>query len=220
MISAKQVFQFAAFGIVGAAYLALSHHVSVAEHPSTLAVVVGLLPLAGMALGAAWLARLRLAALLLWGAVVVALGLQLEFLRDHAVWLYFVQHAGAMTVLGLGFGGTLRSAHEDALCSRVARVIHAEPLSAAYVHYTWKVTLAWTLFFAISALLSVGLFFWGPIEAWSVFANLLTPVLIGLMFAVEYLVRLRLLPEYSNVSIAAIIRAYRNRDAQHQPKDR
>jgi len=56
-------------------------------------------------------------------------------------------------------------------------------------------TLTWTVYFITSAVLSVGLFFFGPIAVWSYFANLLTPVIVGLVFVIEYLVRVRVLPE-------------------------
>jgi uncharacterized membrane protein len=44
---------------------------------------------------------------------------------------------------------------------------------------------------------------------WSYFANLLTPILVGLMFVVEYLVRVRVLPDRAHFSIAQTIQAYR-----------
>ena len=67
----------------------------------------------------------------------------------------------------------------------------------------------WTAYFVASAVVSVGLFFFGPIAVWSYFANLLTPVLVGLMFVVEYLVRVRALPDRAHFSIAQTIQAYR-----------
>ena len=47
-----------------------------------------------------------------------------------------------------------------------------------------------------------------------VFANLLTPVFVGLMFVVEYLVRVRVLPDREHFSIAATIKAYRSYEQQ------
>lgn len=114
-----------------------------------------------------------------------------------------------MGLLAITFGSTLGGDPADAFCSRIARMMLPSPVDPAYMRYTWKVTLVWTLYFCASALLSVGLFFFGPIAVWSFFANLLTPVLIGLLFVVEYLVRVRLLPERAHFSIAQTIKTYR-----------
>jgi uncharacterized membrane protein len=83
------------------------------------------------------------------------------------------------------------------------------PADPAYMRYTWKVTVVWTMYFVSSAMISIGLFFFGPIAVWSYFANLLTPVIVGLMFVIEYLVRVRVLPDRAHFSISQTIRAYR-----------
>jgi uncharacterized membrane protein len=114
-----------------------------------------------------------------------------------------------MSLLAITFGSTLGRDHSKAMCSRIACAILPAPPDAAYLRYTWNVTLAWTVFFALSAVLSVLLFFAGPIEVWSFFANLLTPVLLGAMFVGEYLVRLRAMPGRRHFGIAETIRAYR-----------
>jgi uncharacterized membrane protein len=158
---------------------------------------------------AAWQSRLRIASLTLCAAYAIAIILNLDNLRNHAAWLYFVQHAGAMTLLGATFGSTLGGRHADALCSRIASFVNPTPLDADYLHYTWNVTFAWTAFFILNALVSVSLFFFGPIESWSFFANLLTPALLGAMFAGEYLIRRRVMPDRAHFSIAATIHAYR-----------
>jgi uncharacterized membrane protein len=194
----------------GAAYLAFSHLLTIAEHPSLLMLALGVTPLTIMAIVAAWNSRIRWLALTLLGALSLSVLLFLDALRNHVNWLYFMQHAGMMTLLAITFGSTLGRGNSDALCSRVTRLMLPGQPDPAYMLYTWKVTVAWTVYFIASALLSVGLFFFGPIEVWSFFANLLTPVLVGLMFVIEYLVRVRVLPDRTHFSIRQTIEAYRS----------
>ena len=133
----------------------------------------------------------------------------MDALRTHVAWVYFVQHLGAMTALGLMFGNTLRGTHAQALCSQIAALLLPQDMDATYLRYTWWVTAAWTAFFALNALISVGLFVAAPISWWSLFANILTPVLTGVMFAAEFLMRQVALPNRAHISIASTIAAYR-----------
>jgi uncharacterized membrane protein len=55
---------------------------------------------------------------------------------------------------------------------------------------------------------SCGLFFFSSLQAWSVLANLVTmPLVVGL-FVAEYLVRIRLHPDFQHASILDGVRAY------------
>lgn len=215
MISTRQAIQFTVVAIAGAVYLGMSYLAAASDHPPLIALLAGIIPLGAIVLVSAWHSRARALWLMVYAVCALAFAINLEYLRNHAAWLYFVQHAGAMTLLGITFGITLNSSHTDALCTRMASLVHRDPLDADYEAYTWKVTLAWTVFFAVSALLSVLLFFFGPIEAWSFFANLLTPILLGVMFVGEYLIRLRVLPNRTHFSIAETITAYREYSRHH-----
>ena len=218
MISTRQIIQLALIAAAGAAYLGMGYLASVSDHPPLVVILIGIAPLGAIALVSAWHSRTRILSLMLFAACALMFILNLENLRNHAAWLYFAQHAGAMFLLGITFGSTLGRTHADALCSRIASFVIVQPLDAGYLHYTWKVTLAWTIFFAISAILSVLLFFFGPIEAWSVFANLLTPPLLGAMFAGEYLIRLRVMPDRAHFSITETIHAYREYSRRQNPR--
>ena len=200
----------AAIAGAGAAYLVFSHLLTIDERPSLLMLALGVTPLTVMALLAAWHSRMRWLALTLLAALALTVLLYLEELRNHINWLYFMQHAGTMILLAITFGSTLGRGDADALCSRVTRLMLPGPADPVYMRYTWKVTLIWTVYFITSAVVSVGLFFYGPIAVWSYFANLLTPVIVGLMFVIEYLVRVRVLPDRAHFSIAQTIKAYRS----------
>lgn len=199
----------------GVVFMVLSYIACAAPDAPALAVLAGLLPLAALALLLCWRSRQRLPALALWLAVLGAVLWHRDWLEGHAAWVYLAQHAGAMALLALMFGSTLRGGDAHALCSRVAAFQSIEPPDAAHLRYTWQVTLAWTVFFIATGVLSLLLFFFGTMAHWSLFANVLTPVLVGAMFGAEYGVRRRVLPDRPHLGIAGTVQAYRDYRRSH-----
>ncbi len=195
--------------LAGIIYLAIGFIATTTSHPPLFTVLFGFVPLATISLASAWKSKARAILLPIFATVALAILFHLNELREHAAWLYFIQHAGAMTLLFITFGSTLGGQHRDAFCSKIACFMFPEEPHAEYLFYTWKVTLAWSIYFATSAIISVALFFFGSIENWSVFDNVVTPVSLGAMFAGEYLIRLRLLPDGPKMSLTATIHAYR-----------
>lgn len=133
-------------------------------------------------------------------------------LRQNVALLYFIQHLGINLAFASLFGKTLVGPGE-ALITRLARIVHNDVLSERNRRYTRQVTLAWALFFLANATLSALLYALAPLEMWSVYANLLTAPLVGVMFAAEHLVRIRVLPPEERPSIADIVRVWRLRAA-------
>jgi uncharacterized membrane protein len=123
-------------------------------------------------------------------------------------WLYYLQHLGINASLGLLFGRSLRPGHLP-LVTYFAGFTHPE-LTPALRRYTRQVTIAWTLFFVACIAVSALLFFLGPLEAWSLFANVLTLPLVAAMFVAENEVRKRVLPPEDQVGILAAVRAFRS----------
>lgn len=199
--------RLALLGAGGAIYLVLGYLASSSNHPPLLVVLITALPVVIGLLAACWQTPLRFPALLLGLFAAVVVTQRLDFLLSHAAWFYFLQHVGAMVALAIMFGSTLRT-HEGALCSRVAKFAIAAPLDARYFEYTWKVTLAWTIYFVASAIISSGLFFASSLAVWSLFATILTPISLPLMFGGEYLIRQRALPGRAHFSIAQTIESY------------
>jgi len=138
------------------------------------------------------------AGVLLWGFWGV--------LERNFSWVYFLQHAGTYVMLAAMFGATLARGRQP-LCTRLAEAVHGS-LTPEEVRYSRQVTLAWTLFLLAISLISSALFFFASIEVWSVFANFLSFPLILLMFAAEYLVRLRKLPHRKKHGILDGMLAY------------
>lgn len=203
----KKRLRLAVLGVGAAIYLVLGYLASSSTHPPLFAVLVTAIPVVAGFIAASWGTAFRLPAMVLCVAVLIVLAMRVDFLLSHAAWLYFIQHVGAMAALGIMFGSTL-STHESALCSRIAKFAIAEPLDAHYFQYTWSVTLAWTIYFVASAIISIGLFFGASLEVWSLFAAILTPISVPVMFGAEYLIRLRALPNRPHFSIAQTIESY------------
>lgn len=189
-----------------AAWAAAAHYTTALVTASSWGALLGLAPFVAVAALFAWHSRHRAALLALLGLASAGLAAAWPALTRNVGWMYFVQHVGTNALLGVGFGRSL-AAGRVPLCTRVAAITHGEP-SAALRAYTRRVTVAWTLFFAVVAATSVALFAFAPLGVWSTFANLLTFPLVALMFAAEYAVRLRALPPEDRGGILDAIRAY------------
>ncbi len=120
--------------------------------------------------------------------------------------LPLLPHLAIYLVLLAWFGGTLRPGREP-LVTYMARHVH-ETMSVELLAYTRRVTVAWCVFFLAMALTSTVLFFWAPVETWSLFANLLNLPLVIAMFLAEYLWRLLWHPDLSRATIPMMIRAF------------
>lgn len=114
-------------------------------------------------------------------------------------------------LLATMFGGTLRRGSVPLLV-RIEQASTAHPLAPAFVQYLRQLTAAWTLLFIAMAAASLLLILYAPYEWWSLFVNVLTWPLFGMMFIVEWLVR-RIafphLPAHTPLHIVTMVFAYR-----------
>ncbi|MDX2314392.1 MAG: hypothetical protein QNL90_10005 [Gammaproteobacteria bacterium] len=102
------------------------------------------------------------------------------------------------------FGKTLLSGATP-LVSRVASLWRGT-LDPVVSRYTRRVTIAWTVFFALMALESIGLALFTPVHVWSFFTNFLNYVLVSLFFVVEYQLRFVCLPNHKHLTFRAFCR--------------
>ncbi len=198
-------------GLTGLAYVAASHWLMTRAPASGWNAVVVVGPM--LALTALYAARngMRLLAVV---AGLATATLVVQAWRGGGLapgTLYLAQHAGIHLLLAFVFGGTLQAGREP-LITALARRVHGG-LTAPMAHYARKVTAAWTLYFATMASVSVGLYAFAPFEAWAVFANLVTPLAMVLLFVGEYVLRYRLHPEFERATLGQAMRAYSQRDA-------
>jgi uncharacterized membrane protein len=86
------------------------------------------------------------------------------------------------------FARTLKGGREPLITS-IARRVHGS-LKPDIEIYTRRVTYAWSLFFLLQVVASLGLYIFASLEVWSMFINILNAPLIILMFVCEYSYRI------------------------------
>lgn len=199
-------------GLIGAAYVAGSHWLMTRAPASSWNAVVVIGPMLALL---AFYAGRRGQRVLAGVALVVLAGLVLQAWRGGGVaptTLYMLQHAGIHATLATVFALTLRPGHEP-LVTALARRVHGGQLTPPMSAYSRRVTVAWTAYFAAMAALSVALHALLPFDDWAVFANLLTPMAMVMLFLGEYLLRYRLHPEFERATLADAMNAYSARRA-------
>ena len=92
------------------------------------------------------------------------------------------------------------------LIGQFAQRVH--PLSPAMRSYTAQVTRVWAGYFAAMTVASVVVYASLSFAAWSVLANLLTPVLVVGLFVGEFLLCYRLHPEFERTRLVDAVRAF------------
>jgi uncharacterized membrane protein len=133
----------------------------------------------------------------------------------NAEMLYFAQHIGTNALLGWVFGHTL-VAGATPLVVTFARMVHPA-LPAEIEAYARRVTVAWTLFFVVTCVVSTILFFAAPLAAWSTFAVLLQWPSVAAFFVSEYLLRRLLFRHFEHASLKQGFDAYSRHQTRVQP---
>ena len=192
-------------GLLGVAYVVGCHWLMTSAPDSRWSALLVIGPM--LALVALFAAR-RGQRLVAGLAALVLAGLVLQAWQGGGLapaTLYLVQHVAIHASLALLFALTLRPGQEP-LVTALARRVHGV-LTPAMQAYSRKVTIAWSVYFVLMAAISVGLFLAAPVAAWAVFANLLTPLALLLMFVGEFLLRYRLHPEFERATFTAAMSA-------------
>ncbi|GAC1302437.1 MAG: hypothetical protein NVSMB10_03400 [Steroidobacteraceae bacterium] len=196
--------QFAAACGLIAGYAVLFHYCnSVGARAPGAALAIA--PAAIMALVASW--RCAPITAPFAACAVVALGYAAwPILERHFSLIGLVQDTFVYALLAASFGRSLLP-DRTALCTRLADRVHG-PLSALEVRYTRHVTVAWTVFFAGVAVVSILLYSFAPLQLWSVYVNFCVLPLVGAMFLGEQLTRRRALPPAPRAGLLATLRVF------------
>ena len=219
----RAVVRGASIAAASVTYAAASYVAAKSVHPTPLGAGLAYAP---MLLAGVWMAGKsprRMPAI----ALVVLAALILWFARDilmrHYRWGYLVQSAGPMILLALLFGRSLRRGHV-ALITRLALLAHDGRISSRTSSYTRGLTWVWTIFFALMALVSTGLFVLAAPALWALFANVVTAPLVLAMFVGEYGVRVLALPAHERIgpvqAVMAFMRYRRHDNATTAPSQR
>ena len=142
-------------------------------------------------LGALWLARMfsgkqtplsrTLTTVALLFCLLLGLAGEPALLRWYPVLI-------SLALLGL-FAGSLCSGMP--IIERLARLSEPE-LPPAAVRDTRQVTWVWVGYFIVNAAIASGLALWAPLSWWTLYTGLIAYLLMGLLFAGEWLVRQRI----------------------------
>lgn len=97
------------------------------------------------------------------------------------------------------------------LVARVASLWRGS-LDPVVARYTRRVTIAWTVFFALLILESIGFALFAPVHIWSLFTNCLNYVFVLLFLVIEYQLRLYCLPDHEHLSFRAFCRLLASTD--------
>ncbi len=212
-MSARLGFRVALVVLIGAGYVLACHWLMTRAQPSPWNVVGVLAPMViAIAIGA-WRSGQRALGAIATLALAALGGQAMLGVQVPTQWLYLAQHVGVNLFLAIGFGSTLR-ASQSPLITTLARRVHPHHFPPAMVVYTRQVTWAWTLYFIGISTVSVALYALAPFEAWALFANLLTPLSVAMMFIGEYTLRYRLHPEFERTTVADAIRSYMHSEAR------
>jgi uncharacterized membrane protein len=194
--------------ILGATYPLLAHVASLTGRPALIAASLGLLVVLVL------MPALRNGRALAWILLVAAVcGLSLAVASGQALSLLMLPPVLLNGFMAWLFGRTLRDGRMP-LIERAARAMRGPGavLADEVVAYARGVTQAWTALFVLLAVVNLALaalarpgglllaagFDPGlsvPLAAWSLFANVLSYVFIGALFAIEFVVRGRRFPQ-------------------------
>jgi uncharacterized membrane protein len=205
-MSWRRRLQLAAIIAFVVAYAVLSHYSNSLAESHNLGVGLAVGPVISVGLVLVWRWTQLWIALLAAAAAAMLLRHFWPLLEKNFSLVYLLQEGGFYSVMALSFGQSLMG-RRQALCTLLADKVHG-PLTPQEVLYTRRVTAAWALFFLMIAATTLGLFAFASLRIWSLFANFCVLPLIGLMFAGEYAVRRRALPQVPRRGILAAVRVY------------
>lgn len=194
--------------VAGAAgCLVLVYLSSTGRLPPALAVGTALAPLFVAALALGWRTRWRGTVLFALLIAVAAAVRYRDVLSQHVTALWLLQHVGGHAALAAVFGRTLLPG-EEPLATRVARAV-LPSMPPEVVRYSRGVTVAWTVYFVVMAVLSLALYVGAGPARWSIFATLVSGPLVALMFVLEFTVRRFMVPASHRASIAQTVAGFR-----------
>ncbi|MDP9008189.1 MAG: hypothetical protein M3N91_05695 [Pseudomonadota bacterium] len=198
--------QLAAVAVVFIAYAVLSHYSNSNPQAHDLGAALALAPVLTIGLVLVWRWSGALPAVLAAAATAFLVHHYWPLFTRNFSMVYLIQQCGFYVIMAFGFGRSLLKGRVP-LCTQLADKIHG-PLSDVELRYTRSVTFAWVIFFLLNMAVTGLLFAFAPLRIWSLFVNFLSLPLILLMFAAEYAVRRRVLPQVQTSGLIATLRVY------------
>lgn len=78
----------------------------------------------------------------------------------------------------------------QSLIERIARIEHPD-LPPEGIVYTRRVTQVWCVFFIVNGSIALVTALWSSFEVWSLYNGLIAYLLMGILFACEYIIRMK-----------------------------
>jgi uncharacterized membrane protein len=167
-------------------YQFLIHKVTLSGQLTPIAAALVLIPFV-VAAGWAITLELGLRLALLITATMTILGLAWVNEFGLPVIIFGLPHLVTNLFLMWLFARTLKDGREPLITS-IARRVHGS-LKPELEIYTRRVTYAWSLFFLLQVVVSLGLYIFASLQTWSMYINVLNVPLVILMFVCEYTYR-------------------------------
>ncbi len=143
------------------------------------------------------------------GAGMVALLLAAVFVGSAGFILAYPSFVNAVFLLQ--FASTL--VHGPPFVERLAR-LQVSDLTRAESRYCRSVTLAWCGFFILNGSLATALAVLAPRPWWAIYTGVISYILVGVVFSVEYLVRKARFGRYGRGPVDGVLAAiFKNREA-------
>ncbi len=130
---------------------------------------------------------------------MLAIAYALTFVFNNGLFFLFVPALFSAALL-LSFGRSLLV--PPSLVETFARTIRSD-FSDEHVAYCRRVTMLWTAFFLLNGSLSLRLALIGSLEAWTLYNGLIAYILMGMVFAGEFLYRRHRFPQPKKARAAA-----------------
>ena len=176
---------------IGAAFLAyqlLVHKVTITGQLTPITAALVLIP---FIVAAGWAIALelglRLALLTTTALTLPGLAMIKIFGLPQPAVILGLPHLVSNVFLMWFFARTLKDGQEPLITS-IARRVNGS-LTPDLEIYTRRITFLWSMFFALQVVVSIGLYTFASLEAWSTFINILNAPLVILMFVCEYTYR-------------------------------
>jgi uncharacterized membrane protein len=185
-------------------YAALSHYSASSPDAKGLGAALSVAPVLLIGLILAWRWTRPLTALLIAAASCAVLYRYWPVIERNYEWGDLVQQCGAYALIASSFARSL-FAGRIPICTRLANTVHGA-LTPVEIAYTRRATVAWAVFYALTAGAIVVLFFTASLRHWSLFVNFGVFGLMIVMGLADHAIRRRVLPRHPGGGILGVIR--------------
>jgi uncharacterized membrane protein len=184
-------------------YAALSHYSASSPDAKGLGAGLSVAPILLIGLILAWRWTKPLTALLIAAAACAVLYRYWPAIERNYEWGDLVQQCGAYALIAASFARSLFAGRVP-ICTQLAKAIHGA-LTPVEIAYTRRATVAWAVFYVLTAAAILILFFVVPLRVWSLFVNFGGFALMILMCLADHAIRRRVLPRHPGGGILSLL---------------